>query len=167
MKYTVLCLSDQDMQYAVAITRNRGRNWIIQFRVTGERVAGSGWFSGQRLDTSTLWGDLLASMTWAMQDRLGTSRVAIEERRGGARVATEQRGRRGVGHASTLPPSHTPQPPMSAFSFEQFALQLLTETLFFDPEQGTVGSVSLISNEDGRELYMAAYDPDEDLFIIE
>ncbi|MEM1271915.1 MAG: hypothetical protein AAGI08_17850, partial [Bacteroidota bacterium] len=46
-------------------------------------------------------------------------------------------------------------------------LQLLTETLFFDPEQGTVGSVSLISNEDGRELYMAAYDPDEDLFIIE
>ena len=53
------------------------------------------------------------------------------------------------------------------FNVDQFALQLLTEALFYDEEYGALGNVSLIDKESVREKYLASYDPDRDTFLIE
>jgi hypothetical protein len=54
-----------------------------------------------------------------------------------------------------------------AFSIEQFARHILTEALFFDEEYGALGNVSLIDPEQKKERFIAAYDPDQDQFVIE
>lgn len=56
---------------------------------------------------------------------------------------------------------------MPPFNVDQFAAQLLAEALFYDEEYGALGNVSLIDKESVRELYLASYDPDRDLFLIE
>ena len=56
---------------------------------------------------------------------------------------------------------------MSPFNVDQFARQLLAEALFYDNEYGALGNVSLIDKESVRERYLASYDPDRDLFLIE
>ena len=54
-----------------------------------------------------------------------------------------------------------------AFSIEHFARQLLSEALFYDEDSLTLGSVSLVDAAAQRELYLASYDPDRDVFLIE
>jgi len=56
---------------------------------------------------------------------------------------------------------------MPPFNVDLFARQLLTEALFYDEEYGALGNVSLIDQESVRERYLASYDPDRDLFLIE
>ena len=56
---------------------------------------------------------------------------------------------------------------MSPFNADQFALLLLAEALFYDEEYGALGNVSLIDQESVREKYLASYDPERDLFLIE
>lgn len=54
-----------------------------------------------------------------------------------------------------------------AFSLEHFARQLLSDALFYDEESFSLGNVSLIDQAAQRELYLASYDPDRDVFLIE
>lgn len=54
-----------------------------------------------------------------------------------------------------------------AFNVDQFARQLLIEALFFDSEYGAFGNVSLIDKESVRERYLASYDQERDVFLIE
>ena len=61
----------------------------------------------------------------------------------------------------------TPRPAMSPFNSDQFALQLLAEALFYDEEYGALGNVSLIDQESVREKFLASYDPERELFLIE
>ena len=56
---------------------------------------------------------------------------------------------------------------MSPFNIDQFAHQLLTEALFYDEEYGALGNVSLIDIEAARERYLASYDPDRNIYLIE
>ncbi len=51
--------------------------------------------------------------------------------------------------------------------YQLFARTLLSETLFYDAEYGLYGSVSLIDMERGKEMYLAAYDPEEQEYQIE
>ncbi len=53
------------------------------------------------------------------------------------------------------------------FSIDQFARQLLIESLFYDAEYGALGNVSLIDQEAVRERFLASYDPERDVFLIE
>ena len=53
------------------------------------------------------------------------------------------------------------------FNVDQFARQLLIEALFYDEEYGALGNVSLIDPESVRERYLASYDPERDIFLIE
>jgi hypothetical protein len=48
-----------------------------------------------------------------------------------------------------------------------FARTLLAETLYYDDEHGSIGSVSLFDAETGQEHYMASYDPDSELWLLE
>lgn len=64
-------------------------------------------------------------------------------------------------------PDSLPRPDMSPFNADQFALALLAEALFYDEEYGALGNVSLIDQESVREKYLASYDPERDLFLIE
>ncbi len=54
-----------------------------------------------------------------------------------------------------------------AFSIEHFARQLLIEALFYDEESVALGSISLIDEAAQRELYLASYDPDRDVYLVE
>jgi len=54
-----------------------------------------------------------------------------------------------------------------AFNSEQFARQLLLEALFYDPEYGAFGNVSLIDKDSVRERYLASFDSERDVFLIE
>lgn len=54
-----------------------------------------------------------------------------------------------------------------AFSIEQFARKLLIEALFYDEEYVALGNVSLIDEASQRERYLAAFDPERDIYVIE
>lgn|SRR5690554_5591291 len=54
-----------------------------------------------------------------------------------------------------------------AFNPEQFAHRLLAECLFFDDEYGALGNVSLIDEENNQERFLATYDPDDEIYLIE
>ena len=56
---------------------------------------------------------------------------------------------------------------ISPFNSGQFALHLLAEALFYDEEYGALGNVSLIDQTSVRERFLASYDPERDLFLIE
>ena len=54
--------------------------------------------------------------------------------------------------------------------YRQFAHTLLSDALFYDPEYGVVGSVSLVDPEDRpmrRERFIAGFDPSEEVYLIE
>lgn len=53
------------------------------------------------------------------------------------------------------------------FNVDQFARVLLTEALFYDEEYGALGNVSLIDPASVRERYLASYDPERTVFLIE
>ena len=53
------------------------------------------------------------------------------------------------------------------FNVDQFARVMLTEALFYDEEYGALGNVSLIDPTSVRERYLASYDPERTLFLIE
>lgn len=56
---------------------------------------------------------------------------------------------------------------MSSFDAETFSQDLLAEMLFYEENFGLIGTVSLVSADDGRERYLASFDPDEGAFILE
>jgi len=56
---------------------------------------------------------------------------------------------------------------MAAFTAESFGKRLLTEALFYDEEYGAIGTVSLIDEVSEREMFVAAYVPDESIFVVE
>lgn len=53
------------------------------------------------------------------------------------------------------------------FNPTEFARTLLAETLYFDDEHGSIGSVSLVDVDSGKEQYMASFDPESELWLIE
>lgn len=53
------------------------------------------------------------------------------------------------------------------FDIAEFAKTLLAETLYFDDEHGSIGSVSLVDPLTGKELYMASFDPESDVWLLE
>lgn len=55
----------------------------------------------------------------------------------------------------------------TSFNAKDFALRLITETLFYDEEYGAVGNLSLVDMETAKERFIAAYVPDEASFVIE
>ncbi len=54
-----------------------------------------------------------------------------------------------------------------AFSIEQFARQLLMESLFFDEEYAALGNISLIDQENLRERFLASFDPERGAYLVE
>jgi hypothetical protein len=54
-----------------------------------------------------------------------------------------------------------------AFSTDQFARQLVIESLFYDEEYGALGNISLIDGETLRERYLASFDPERNSYLIE
>lgn len=53
------------------------------------------------------------------------------------------------------------------FNPSSFARRLLIEALFYDEEYGVLGNVSLVDPENVRECYLASYDPERTIFLIE
>ena len=54
-----------------------------------------------------------------------------------------------------------------SFDLNGFAIQLLSEVLFYDEEYGATGNLSLIDPEKGKEVYVAFYSPQEQHYLIE
>lgn len=52
------------------------------------------------------------------------------------------------------------------FDPEKFALQMLTEVLFFDEDSGMYATVALLDGE-RKERYLGIYDPSEGKFAVE
>ncbi|MGA9523486.1 MAG: hypothetical protein WBV82_18630 [Myxococcaceae bacterium] len=53
------------------------------------------------------------------------------------------------------------------FELERFTRQLLAETLFFDEETGAFGGVTLVDEDNGKEVYFASFEPDSEAYVIE
>ncbi len=54
--------------------------------------------------------------------------------------------------------------------YRYFAHTLLSDAMFYDPEYGVVGSVSLVDPVDRplrRERFIAGFDPTEEIYLIE
>lgn len=56
---------------------------------------------------------------------------------------------------------------MESFNSDLFVRTLLAETLFYDEEYGALGWLSLVDSSSLREEYLAAFDPDEGVFVVE
>lgn len=56
---------------------------------------------------------------------------------------------------------------METFSEEKFALRLIAESLFYDPEYDAIGTLSLIDDESAREMVIASFSPDDEMFVVE
>lgn len=56
---------------------------------------------------------------------------------------------------------------MSSFNLDTFTRRLVGEALFYDEEYGVGGTLSLVDTETKREMYLAAYLPEDDQFVIE
>ena len=56
---------------------------------------------------------------------------------------------------------------MDSFTTEEFARRLIAESLFFDAEYSALGTLSLIDLELCREVVIASYSPDEEVFVVE
>jgi len=54
-----------------------------------------------------------------------------------------------------------------SFNLKQFALRLITESLFYDEEYGALGNLSLIDPATNRESFIASYVPEDGSFAIE
>ena len=56
---------------------------------------------------------------------------------------------------------------MSTSYGEEFAIQLVAQTLMHDAEFGVTGSLSLIDERNAKEMYVASYLSEESYYIIE
>ena len=56
---------------------------------------------------------------------------------------------------------------MTDFNLDQFTRRLISEALFYDEEYGALGNLSLIDSAAGKELFVASYQPEEGIFVIE
>lgn len=56
---------------------------------------------------------------------------------------------------------------MISFEAAEFAQILLTDILFYDPEYGVLGVVSLIDPNTNEECYVCSFDPEDETFVIE
>jgi hypothetical protein len=56
---------------------------------------------------------------------------------------------------------------MASFTMDAFAKRLLAESLFYDEEYGAIGTISLIDVVSSKEMFVAAYVPEEQAFVIE
>lgn len=56
---------------------------------------------------------------------------------------------------------------MDSFTTEEFARRLIAESLFFDAEYSALGTLSLIDLSLSREVVIASYSPEEEVFIVE
>ena len=56
---------------------------------------------------------------------------------------------------------------MNAFSSDDFARRLIAEALFYDAEYAVLGTLSLVDLESQREMVLASYSPDDDVFVVE
>ena len=54
-----------------------------------------------------------------------------------------------------------------SFSIDEFARQLIAESLFFDAEYDALGTLSLIDPETARETIIAAYSPEDEMYVVE
>jgi hypothetical protein len=54
-----------------------------------------------------------------------------------------------------------------SFDPDYFSRQLIAESLFYDAEYAALGTLSLIDLESSRECIIAAYSPDEEMFVVE
>jgi hypothetical protein len=54
-----------------------------------------------------------------------------------------------------------------SFNLKQFALRLITESLFYDEEYGALGNLSLIDPKTKRENFIASYVPEDGSFSID
>ena len=55
----------------------------------------------------------------------------------------------------------------SSFDLNAFALTLLADVLFYDPEQGAIGHLSLIDTTAQTERFLASYDAEKSVYVIE
>ncbi|MFK7848366.1 MAG: hypothetical protein AB8G77_23965 [Rhodothermales bacterium] len=56
---------------------------------------------------------------------------------------------------------------MSNFDIQAFASKLIGESLFYDDEYGAISNVSLISEDEKKELFIAYFLPEETTFVID
>ncbi len=54
-----------------------------------------------------------------------------------------------------------------SFDPDEFARQLIAESLFYDAEYDALGTLSLIDLTTSRESIIAAYSPEEEMFVVE
>ena len=54
-----------------------------------------------------------------------------------------------------------------SFDPDEFARQLIAESLFYDAEYDAMGTLSLVDPETSRECIIAAYSPDDEMFVVE
>ena len=56
---------------------------------------------------------------------------------------------------------------METFTTDKFALRLIAESLFFDAEYDALGTLSLIDLNSARELVIASFSPEDEMFVVE
>lgn len=56
---------------------------------------------------------------------------------------------------------------MEPFNVDLFARRLIAESLFFDAEYSALGTLSLIDLEQAREVIIASYSPEDEMFVVE
>ncbi len=56
---------------------------------------------------------------------------------------------------------------MSDFDLQAFTRTLIGESLFYDDEYGAISNVSLISEQENKELFIAYFLPEESTFVID
>ncbi len=54
-----------------------------------------------------------------------------------------------------------------SFDARRFTQQLLSESLFYDEEYGTIGNLSLIDTRNAKERFVAFYSPQEKAYLLE
>ncbi len=56
---------------------------------------------------------------------------------------------------------------MSTFDLNAFATRMIAEALFYDEEYGAIGNISLISEAEQKEYYIAYFLTEEEQFVID
>lgn len=56
---------------------------------------------------------------------------------------------------------------MSSFDLDAFSIRLLAEAMFYDEEYGAIVNISLISEAEQKEKYIAYYLTEEQHFVID
>lgn len=56
---------------------------------------------------------------------------------------------------------------MSDFNLQQFSTRLIADTLFYDEEYGAIGNLSLVSESEHKEMYIAYFLTEAKNFVID